>query len=97
MKYFYRAHSTPEAVLAFAGTFFAARGFAGQAGQGDHARFTGPLGHVDVHVDMEGGHYTRVNVATAEVGESELDKRVKRFLSELHRVGEPAHTVRGAY
>jgi len=97
MRYFYRAHCTPGAVLAFAGKFFAARGFTAQLGQGDHARYTGPLGHVDLNVEMEGGHHTRVNLATAAAGESELDKRAKRFLSELHRLEEPAYLVRGAY
>jgi hypothetical protein len=66
-------------------------------GQGDHARFTGPLGTVDLWVEIEGGHYTRVNVATGAVGESFVDKRVKRFLAELHAAEEPAHLVRGAY
>jgi hypothetical protein len=97
MRYFYRTHCAPETVLEFAGRFFAARGFAAHVGQGDHARFTGPLGHVDLNVESEGGHHTRVNLATAAVGESELDKRVKRFLSELHGVEEPAYLVRGAY
>lgn len=97
MRYFYRTHCTPAAVLAFAGKFFAARGFTAQLGQGDHARYTGPLGHVDLDVEMEGGHHARVNLATAAVGESELDKRAKRFLSELHRLEEPAYLVRGAY
>jgi hypothetical protein len=52
---------------------------------------------VDLNVEIEGGHHTRVNLATAAVGESDLDKRVKRFLSELHQVEEPAYLVRGAY
>jgi hypothetical protein len=97
MQYFYRSHCAPEAVLEFAGKYFTARGFTAQMGQGDHARYTGPLGHVDLNVEIEGGHHTRVNLATAAVGESELDKRVKRFLSELHQVEEPAYLVRGAY
>ena len=97
MRYFYRAHCAPEAVLEFAGKYFAARGCTAQVGQGDHARYTGPLGHVDLNVEVEGGHHTRVDLATAAVGESELDKRVKRFLSELHQMEEPSYLVRGAY
>lgn len=97
MQYFYRAHGAPETVLEFARTFFSARSFSAQMGQGDHARFTGPLGTVDLFVEIEGGHYTRVNVATSAVGESFVDKRVKRFLSELHGREEPAYQVRGAY
>jgi hypothetical protein len=52
---------------------------------------------VDLFVEVEGGHYTRVNVATSAVGESFVDKRAKRFLSELHGREEPAYQVRGAY
>lgn len=97
MRYFHRAHGSPDAVLEFADGFFRGAGFTPQRGQGDHARFTGPLGPVDLHVEIEGGHYTRVNIATPDVGESEVDRRVKRFLSELHRLEEPAYEVRGAY
>jgi hypothetical protein len=97
MRYFHRAHSAPEQVLAAAREFFTARGFRAEMGPGDHARFISQLGNVDVFVEIEGGHYTRVNVATTAVGESDLDKRVKRFLSEFHRAEEPAHALRGAY
>jgi hypothetical protein len=38
-----------------------------------------------------------VTVATDDVGESELDKVAKRFLSELHAAEEPGYVVRGAY
>ena len=97
MRYFHRAHATPEQVLSGARDFFSARAFRPEMGPGDHARFIGQLGIVDLYVEIEGGHYTRVNVATTAVGESDLDKRVKRFLSELHRAEAPAYAVRGAY
>jgi len=45
----------------------------------------------------EGGHYTFVEAATDQVGESELDKLAKRFLAEVHKLVEPAHVMRGAY
>jgi len=96
MQYFHRAHQTPEAVLAFAQSFFTGRGLSG-AVTGDDASFTDQRGTVTVHVEIEGGHYTRVTVGTGNVGESEIDKVAKRFLSELHRTEEPAHVVRGAY
>ena len=97
MRYFHRAHATPEQVLAQAAEFFAGRGFRVEKGPGDHARFTGLLGTVYIHVVIEGGHYTRVDLATGAVGESDLDKRVKRFLGELHRAEEPGYALRGAY
>ncbi len=97
MRYFHRTHAAPEQVLARARGFFTAHGFRAEMGPGDHARFLGQLGIVDLFVEIEGGHYTRVNLATTAVGESDLDKRLKRFLSEFHRTEEPAYVVRGAY
>jgi hypothetical protein len=97
MRYFHRAHAAPEQALERAHSFFSAHGFRAEMGPGDHARFTSQLGIVDLHVEIEGGHYTRLNLATTAVGESDLDKRVKRFLSEFHRAEDPAYAVRGAY
>ena len=97
MRYVHRIHGAPEPVLAAARDFFAARGFVAETGPGDHARFTGPLGTVDLHVEIEGGHETCVGVSTTALAESDLDKRVKRFLSELHRAGHAGHAARGAY
>lgn len=97
MQYFYRAHCAPEKALETAGSFFTSRGFSSQSSTVDHARFTGPLGIVDLSVEIEGGHYTRVNVSTSDVGESELDRACKRFLSELHAAEDAGHKVRGAY
>lgn len=97
MQYFYRAHVTPEKVLAFAGKFFLGKAF--QAGpKGDSkSTYTDARGAVEVSVEIEGGHYTRVTAATRDVGESEIDKVAKRFLAELHAIEEPQHSVRGAY
>jgi hypothetical protein len=97
MQYFYRAHCSPESVLEAARRYFSARGFAVQASTVDHARYTGPLGVVDVSVEIEGGHYTRVDIATGDLGESELDRSCKRFLAELHSSEDSGHVVRGAY
>lgn len=96
MQYFYRAHTNPDAVLSFAKTWFGGRGFNAN-GSGDAITFTDPRGVVKVTTEIEGGHYVRVTVGTSDVGESEIDKVGKRFLSELHAVEEPRHTVRGAY
>ena len=96
MQYFYRAHTRPERVLALAQTYFVGHGFAGGS-EGDDASYSDMRGHVTLKNESEGGHYTRVTVATDDVGESELDKVAKRFLSELHAAEEPGHVVRGAY
>jgi hypothetical protein len=96
MRYFYRAHCTPEEVLGLARSFFSAHGSAPAVTE-DRGRFTDHRGAVDVTVEIEGGHYTRVTAATDDVGESEIDRLAKRFLAELHRIDEPSHQVRGAY
>ncbi len=97
MQYFYRAHITPEKVLAFAGKFFLGKSF--QAGPKAESRmtYTDARGAVEISVENEGGHYTRVTAMTRDVGESEVDKLAKRFLAELHSLEEPEHVVRGAY
>jgi len=97
MRYFHRAHATPELVLERARAFFTAGGFRAEAGPGDHARFVSQLGTVDLYLEVEGGHDTRINVATTAVGRSDIDKRVKRFLSEFHATEEAGFTVRGSY
>ncbi len=97
MQYFYRAHCTPDNVLAHAERFFGGKGLTTQPGGPDGARFRDARGEVAVGVEIEGGHYTRVTVATGDVGESELDKLAKRFLAELHAHEDHRHRVRGAY
>ena len=73
MQYFYRAHASPEAVLAAAERYFSERGLAVQRGAGDHARYVGLQGTVDLNVEIEGGHCVRVNLATRDTSRSELD------------------------
>lgn len=97
MRYFHRIHSTPDSVLKSAGEFFAAKGLERLSGGGDMATFRDSRGEVSVSVEIEGGHYARVTVATSEVGESEVDRLAKRFLAELHASHDRAHAVRGAY
>jgi len=97
VQYFYRAHCSPEAALDAARDFFGSRSFAKGWSGADRQRFTDHRGSVDVRIEGEGGHYTRVTVATAEVGESELDRLARRFLAELHAREAPRHVVRGAY
>jgi hypothetical protein len=97
MQYFYRAHASPESVLSAAERYFAARGLAVQRGAGHHARYVGLLGTVDLNVEIEGGHYVRVTLATRDTSRSELDDIAKRFLTEFHAIEEPGHEVRGAY
>jgi hypothetical protein len=45
----------------------------------------------------EGGHYTFVEVHTDQMGESRLDRNVKRFFVTLHRKADPSHKLEAAY
>ena len=96
MKYFHRTSVSPDAVVARAAAYFGARLATTEEGP-RLRRFAGPLGALTVRVQAEGGHYTRVEVATNQPGESELDRLAKRFLGEVHTMAEPAHALRGAY
>lgn len=45
----------------------------------------------------EGGHYTFVEVHTDQMGESRIDRNVKRFFVTLHRMENPSHALEAAY
>ena len=90
MRYFHRTTLSPDEVLAQAKAFFGAR----LAPADESARrrtYAGALGKVTIVAGAEGGHYTRVEVSTDQVGESELDRLAKRFLGEVHKRAEPGH------
>jgi len=96
MRYFHRTSASPDQVLEAATSYFGAR--LSPAEESPRRRsWRGVMGHVTVAVLAEGGHYTRIDLNTDQVGESELDKLAKRFLGEVHRLIEPSHEVRGAY
>ncbi len=96
MKYFHRTAVSPDAAVALATAYFGPR-LAPTEEAPRRRAFAGSLGRVTVTVEAEGGHYTRVTVATDQPGESELDKLAKQYLGEVHVLAEPAHALRGAY
>ena len=63
----------------------------------DRARARCPLGAARVNVRAEGGHYTFIEVDTDQMGESRLDRNVKRFFLSLHREEDPRHVLEAAY
>jgi hypothetical protein len=96
MRYFHRTSVPPDSVLELAAGYFGTR--LAPADEAPRRRtYSGTTGRVTVTARPEGGHYTLVEVRTDQVGESELDKLAKRFLSVLHREADPTHAVRGAY
>lgn len=96
MRYFHRTSLPIPDALAAADAYFAGRLSPG-ARDAKRRTFSGPVGTVSVSVTADGGHYTLITVETDQVGESELDKLSKRFLSTVHTKVHAEHQVRGAY
>jgi hypothetical protein len=97
MRHFHRTHLLPAVVMTAADEFFPALGLTSTATAPRSRTFTGPLGTVTVGVRPEGGHYTFVEAHTDQMGESRLDRNVKRFFVSLHRRADPAHRLEAAY
>ena len=96
MRLFYRSTLSPDTVLSNADAFFVALGLTRSAGA--RARtFEGALGTLVLSVRMEGGHYTLIDAVTNQIGESRLDKNVKKFFVGLHRTADPSHRVEAGY
>lgn len=97
MRHFYRSHLSPHEVLERADAFFPTIGLVATATAARTRTFSGQLGVMKLSVKAEGGHYTFVEVQTDQMGESRLDRNVKRFFVELHRVEEPRHRLEAVY
>ena len=97
MRHFYRSQLAPHDVLARADVVFPQIGLAPLATAARARTFSGQLGVMKLSVKAEGGHYTFVEVQTDQMGESRLDRNVKRFFVTLHRTEEPRHTLEAAY
>lgn len=97
MRHFYRTQLTPADALAVADEFFPRLDLAVDRPSQRSRTFSGALGVLALHVKPEGGHYTFVEAATDQVGESRLDKNVKKFFVELHRREDPAHKLAAGY
>ena len=97
MKHYHRTHVTPESVVAAADAYFPTLGLTRQASTARSRVFTGELGTVKVSARPEGGHYTFIEADTDQVGESRLDRNVKRFFVRVHRQAEPSHKLAAAY
>ncbi len=97
MRLFHRTSVAPAAVMSAADAFFARLQMTASSSGARSRTFTGPLGTLALSVKMEGGHYTFVEAATDQIGESRLDKNVKKFFVELHRAADPGHVIEAAY
>lgn len=103
MRHFHRTQLHPDAVLATADAFFPTIGMLPAAQTARSRTYKGTVGtpeipsQLTVTVKMEGGHYTFVEAHTDQMGESRLDRNVKKFFVELHKQVDPTHTFAPAY
>ena len=103
MRHFHRTHLTPADVMSRADVFFASLSLKAVASAARSRTWQGTVGtpevaaKVQLTVRPEGGHYTLVEIVTDQMGESRIDRNVKRFFVELHRRDEPRHELEAAY
>ena len=97
MKHFHRTQLPPDEVLTIADGFFSALGMTSTAREARSRGFAGELGSLTLLVKAEGGHYTFVEAQTDQMGESRLDRNVKKFFVRLHRALDPRHVPEAAY
>lgn len=97
MRHFYRSHLSPHDALERADAFFPTIGLTPSATAARTRTFSGALGTLKLSVKAEGGHYTFVEAHTDQMGESRLDRNVKRFFVTLRRVEQPRHQLEAAY
>lgn len=93
----------PAEVIESADAFFGSLGLQTVASAPRSRTYRGVVGEPDVASTVqvsakpEGGHYTFVEAATDQMGESRIDRNVKRFFVTLHRQVEPTHALEAAY
>ncbi len=97
MRHFHRTHITPDEALAIADDFFPKIGLDRKSAEQRSRTFAGPLGALELSVRAEGGHYTLIDAYTDQVGESRLDRNVKRYFVQVRRAADPAHRLKAAY
>ncbi len=103
MKHFHRTSVLPVTVLAEAEAFFPTIGLRLTHTTNASRTFQGVVGTPEVSatlvlsVKMEGGHYTFVEAQTDQMGESRLDRNVKKFFVRLHRQVDARHAMSAAY
>lgn len=103
MKHFHRTSIHPDGVLKAADAFFPGVGMRATASAARSRTWEGTVGTPEVPVTltltvkMEGGHYTFIEADTTAMGESRLDRNVKKFFVQVHRMADPRHAIAAAY
>ena len=97
MRLYHRTSVHPDTVLELADSHFGGLDMQVVRPSARSRRYTGALGTLDLTVTLEGGHYVRLDAVTDQVGESRLDKNVKKYFVEVHRLADPHHRPHAAY
>lgn len=97
MRHFYRSHLPPRDVLAQADAFFPSIGLSALSTAARARTYSGALGVMKLTARAEGGHYTFVEAQTDQMGESRLDRNVKKFFVGLHRAEDSRHALEASY
>lgn len=103
MKHFFRTTIHPDTVLAEADAFFPTIGLKLTHTTNRSHTYQGVVGTPEVpatlvlSVKMEGGHYTFVEGTTDQMGESRIDRNVKKFFVQLHRQADARHAMTAAF
>ena len=97
MRHFYRSNLQLADVLAMADEFFPGIGLSQHTTAPKSRTYTGALGTLRLSVRAEGGHYTFVQVETDQMGESRMDRNVKKFFVSIHRTEDPSHALEASY
>ena len=97
MRHFHRTSVTPGEVLEEADRYFGELGLTRSNADARSRQYSGALGAFSLTVRMEGGHYTLVEASTDQVGESRLDKNVKKYFVGLHRMSDSRHRIEAGF
>lgn len=97
MRLFHRTSIRPADVIALADEHFKRLGLRGTSDTMRSRTFVGDLGTLQLKVRSDGGHYTLVEAFTDQIGESRLDKNVKKFFNRVHRAADPHHAPTAGY
>jgi hypothetical protein len=97
MRLFHRTSIRPADVMALADEHFKSLGLRGTADTQRVRIFSGDLGTLHLKVRSDAGHYTLIEAFTDQIGESRLDKNVKKFFNRVHRAADPQHAPTAGY
>lgn len=103
MRHFFRTSLAPAHVMESADSFFTDLRLSIVSSTARERLYEGVVGAPEVLTRLkltarpEGGHYTFVEATTDQMGESRLDRNVKRFFVTLKNTSSPRRRLEAAY